>query len=66
MFSQVSVCPQGVFMVGACMTGSVEGTCVAGEMCGEACIAGGMCGGGFDGRGHAWQGACVAGGGEGA
>ena len=40
-----------------------KGACVAGFACmaGFACIAGGMCGRGMHGRGHVWQGVCVAG-----
>ena len=37
----------------ACVNNSVHG--------GGACIAGGVCmAGGMHGRGHAWQGACIA------
>ena len=46
---------------GACVVVVVyawQGVC----MVGCVCMAGGMCGGGVHGGGHAWQGACVAGG----
>ena len=67
MFSQVSVCPQqGVHGRGACMVGVCAWVCVHGCVWGAcmvgACVARGICVvGGMHGRGHVWQGACMAG-----